>query len=82
MREVILLGTGMQGNLHMTSRHLGELLARGVIVAVVVVIVVIAATFTLEHMGVSTFYNSVIMIPTAILVTLAAIFYAASSKQA
>jgi hypothetical protein len=72
----------MQGDLHMTSRHLVELLVRGVIVAVFVVIVVIAATFTLEHMGVSTFYNSVIMIPTAILLTLVAIFYAASSKQA
>jgi hypothetical protein len=66
----------------MTSRHLVELLVRGVIAAVVVIIVVIAATFTLERMGVSTFYNSVIVIPTAILVTLVAIFYAASSKQA
>jgi type IV secretory pathway VirB2 component (pilin) len=68
----------MQGDLHMTSRELVEFLVRGVIAAFVAIIVVIALSLTLEHMGASSFYNNVIVIPAEILVTLVAIFAAAS----
>ena len=64
----------------MTGRKRVEFLARGVIAAFVVIIVVIAASMTLEHMGVSSFYNNVIVIPAGILVTLVLI-YAATPKQ-
>ena len=62
----------------MTSRDLVEFLVRGVIAAFVAIIVLIAASLTIDHLGASSLYNTVIVVPAGILVTLVAIFAAAS----